>query len=235
LKSEDYLELPGITYNDIPVVLDQKALKAYREMEKKMLLEVDPETIVTAPGAAALSNKLQQLCNGAIYDENRGVHEIHNCKLEAFSELIESLNGKSALVFYGFRHDVPRLKAALAGTGLRVRELKTTEDEDEWNAGRVDVLLTHPVSSAYGLNLQDGGNHVIWFGLNWNLELYLQANDRLNRQGQMQKVIVHHLVVEDGRDEDILEALQSKGDTQERLMQSLKARIDNYKREEKLA
>lgn len=235
MKQEDYLQLPGITYNDILVVLDPKARKAYQELERKMLLEVDPDTIITAPGAAALSNKLQQLCNGAVYDENRGVHEIHRCKIEAFLELIESLNGKPALVFYGFRHDVPRLKTALAGTGLRVRELRTAADEDEWNAGRVDVLLTHPASSAYGLNLQDGGNHVIWFGLNWNLELYIQANDRLHRQGQMQKVIVHHLVVEDGRDEDVLEALQHKGDTQERLMQSLRVRIENYKREGKSA
>lgn len=226
LKKEDYLELPGVTYNDISVILDTKAQKAYQEMERKMLLEVDPGTIIAAPSAAALSNKLQQLCNGAIYDENRGVHEIHNCKVEAFMELIESLNGKPALVFYGFRHDVPRLKAALAGTGLKVRELKTVADEDEWNAGNVDVLLTHPASSAYGLNLQDGGNHIVWFGLTWSLELYLQAIERLDRQGQTKKVIVHRLIVEGGRDEDILEVLQYNGNTQERLMQTLKVRID---------
>ncbi len=229
LKAEDYLELPDMIYHDVPVVLDPKALKAYREMERKMLLEVEPETIITAPGAAAVSNKLQQLCNGAIYDENRGVHEIHSCKIEAFMELLESLGGKPALVFYSFQHDVSRLKKALAGTGLKVRELKTVADEDAWNAGQVDVLLTHPASSAYGLNLQDGGNHVIWFGLNWNLELYLQANGRLHRQGQGQKVIIHRLLVENGRDEDILEALQSKGDTQERLMQSLKVRIEKVR------
>ena len=226
LKSKDYLELPGVWPDDIPVALDPKSEKIYREMERKMLLEVDPETVITAPGAAALSNKLQQLCNGAIYDENHGAHEIHQCKIEAFMELVESLNGKPAIVYYSFRHDVPRLKKALKGMNLSIRELKTPTDEDDWNAGKIDILLTHPASSAYGLNLQDGGNHVIWFGLTWDLELYTQAIDRLNRQGQTQKVIVHNLVTEGGRDEDILEALRSKGDAQERLKQSLKVRIE---------
>ena len=112
-------------------------------------------------------------------------------------ELIESLSasGKSALVFYNYQHDRERLQKALAKTGLVVRELKTTEDEDDWNAGKIDILLTHPASSAYGLNLQQGGNHVVWFGLNWNYELYTQANKRLHRQGQTEKVIIHHLVL----------------------------------------
>lgn len=231
MKAEDYLELPDIIYNTIPVVLDTKAEKAYRDMERKMLLEVDTETVIDVANAAALTNKLLQLCNGAMYDEDRNVHEIHNCKIEAFMEVIEGLNGKPALVFYNFQHDIPRIKKALSSSGLSVRELKKPQDEDDWNAGKIDILLTHPASSAYGLNLQDGGNHVIWFGFNWSLELFLQANKRLHRQGQKEKVIVHQLAVVGGRDEDVLEALQEKGDIQNRLLESLKARIEKYKEE----
>ena len=144
-------------------------------------------------------------------------------------ELVEGLNGKPALVFYAFQHDLARMKKALAGTGLRVRELKTPQDETDWNNREVDILLAHPASAAYGLNLQDGGNHVIWFGLNWSLELYQQANKRLHRQGQTEKVILHHLVVEGGVDEDVLEALGDKCATQDNLMLALKARIEKYK------
>ena len=137
--------------------------------------------------------------------------------------------GKSALVFYNYQHDRDRIKKALSKTGLVVRELKTTEDEDDWNAGKIDILLTHPASSAYGLNLQEGGNHVIWFGLTWNYELYSQANKRLHRQGQKEKVIVHHLVCEGTRDEDVMNALKRKDDVQKFVMDSLKARIKKIK------
>ena len=140
-------------------------------------------------------------------------------------ELIESLQGKPALVFYNFQHDRIRLLEALKKTKLRVRELKNTRDEDNWNAGQIDILLTHPASSAYGLNLQQGGNHVIWFGLTWNYELYTQAHKRLHRQGQTERVIIHHLVCADTRDEDVMKALEKKDDVQAWVMQSLKARI----------
>lgn len=169
--------------------------------------------------------------NGAIYDEDRNVHEIHNCKIEAFMELVESLQGKPALVFYNFQHDKERVLKALAKTGLRVRELKTTQDEDDWNNREIDILLTHPASSAYGLNLQHGGNHVIWFGLTWNYELYTQANKRLHRQGQTEKVIIHQLVCDGTRDEDVVQALERKDDVQNYVMQSLKARIKRIKEE----
>jgi SNF2 family DNA or RNA helicase len=141
-------------------------------------------------------------------------------------ELVEGLNGKPALVFYNFQHDLARIQAALKGSGLKVRELKTPQDEEDWNARKIDILLAHPASAAYGLNLQQGGNHVIWFGLNWSLELYQQANKRLHRQGQTEKVIIHHLAVEGGVDEDVIEALEDKGSTQDRLMNALKARIE---------
>ena len=226
MKAEDYLQLPDITYHEIPVELDAKARKAYLELERKMVLELpEDEEEISVASAAALSNKLLQLSNGAIYDEDRQYHEIHGCKIEAFLELIESLQGKPALVFYNFQHDRARILKALEKTKLRVRELKTTQDEDDWNAGKIDVLLTHPASSAYGLNLQQGGNHVVWFGLTWNYELYTQANKRLHRQGQQEKVIVHHLVCSGTRDEDVMDALHRKDDVQGWVMQSLKARI----------
>lgn len=230
MKAEDYLELPEITFHQIPVVLDAKAEKAYRELERKMVLEIpEDEEEISVASAAALSNKLLQLANGAIYDDDRNVHEVHNCKIEAFLELIESLQGKPALVFYNYQHDRERILRALEKSKLRIRELKDTQDEDDWNAGRIDILLTHPASSAYGLNLQQGGNHVVWFGLTWNYELYTQANKRLHRQGQTERVIIHHLVCEGTRDEDVMQALERKDDVQKWVMQSLKARIKAIK------
>lgn len=230
MKAGDYLQLPDVTYHEIPVELDAKAAKAYHDMEREMVLQLpeDGEDI-SVTSAAALGNKLLQLANGAIYDEDRQVHEVHGCKVEAFMELVESLQGKPALVFYNYQHDRTRLLEALKKTGLRVRELKTPQDEDDWNARRIDILLTHPASSAYGLNLQQGGNHVIWFGLTWNYELYTQANKRLHRQGQQEKVIIHHLVCTGTRDEDVMQALQRKDDVQNWVMESLKARIRRIK------
>lgn len=228
MSAEDYLELPDCISVTVPVLLDAKAQAAYDKLEREMLLEVDESTI-DAGSAAVLTNKLLQICNGAVYDENRQAVEIHRCKIESFMELVEGLNGHPALVFYNFQHDLTRLQAALSGTGLRVRDLKGPQDEDDWNNRQIDILLAHPASSAYGLNLQDGGNHVIWFGLNWSLELYQQANKRLHRQGQKQKVIIHHLVVEGGRDEDVMAALGNKDATQASLLESLKVRIEKHR------
>ena len=177
--------MPDVTFHEIPVELDAKSRKAYTSLEREMVLALPEEgDEISAAGAAALSNKLLQLANGAVYDEAHGVHEIHGCKVEAFLELVESLQGRPALVFYSFQHDRSRILEALSGKGLRVRELKTAQDEDAWNRKEVDILLAHPASCAYGLNLQQGGNHVVWFGLTWNYELYTQANKRLHRQGQ---------------------------------------------------
>lgn len=230
MKAEDYLELPDIVYHEIPVELDKKSAKAYYELEREMVLQLpEDDEMISVTSAAALSNKLLQLANGAIYDEDRQVHEVHSCKIEAFMELIESLQGKPVLVFYNYQHDRERILTALSGTRLRVRELKNTQDEDDWNAREIDVLLTHPASSAYGLNLQQGGNHVIWFGLTWNYELYTQANKRLHRQGQTDKVIIHHLICSGTRDEDVMQALKKKDDVQNWVMESLKARIRRIK------
>lgn len=229
MKAEDYLSLPEAIEHEIPVILDAKAQKAYNDLEKKMVLEIDSGEVIDAVSAAALSNKLLQLSNGAIYDEGHNWHEIHKAKIESFIETIESLNGRPALVFYNFQHDKDRILEALEKLKLRVRVYKSVEDQKEWNAGKIDVLLTHPASSAYGLNLQAGGNHAIWFGLTWNYELYTQANKRLHRQGQKERVFIHHLVVKGSRDEDVMEALKRKEDVQNYVLESLKARIEKYK------
>lgn len=230
MRTEDYLQLPDLITHDVPVELDEAARRRYRELERKMLLEIGEATI-SVTSAAALSNKLTQLCNGAIYDDSHSAYEVHGCKLQALAELIESLNGQPVLVYYSFQSDVPRITKALSGMGLRVRELRSAADAKAWNSREVDVLLAHPASAAYGLNLQDGGNHIVWFGLPWSLELYQQANKRLHRQGQTQKVIIHRLLVTDSRDEDIAAALDSKGASQDALIESLKVRIDKARKE----
>lgn len=232
MKADDYLTLPDCIDNEVPVVLDNQARKAYNTLERQMVLELEDEDL-TVTSAAALSNKLIQLANGALYDANRGVHEIHSAKIDALMELLESLNGKPALLFYSFQHDKWRILTALTKTKLRVRLLESVADQDAWNAGEVDVLLAHPASCAYGLNLQQGGNHIVWFGLPWNYEQYVQANKRLHRQGQTEKVIVHHLVVQDSRDEDIMKALGKKEKAQDYVLESLKARIEKYRSDQR--
>ena len=224
MKAEDYLTLPDVLYNDIPVALDTVAAKAYHQLETDLLLQVEEDTI-TAGSAGVLTGKLLQLCNGAIYNEVHQALPVHNCKIDAFLELIEQLNGQHALVFYNFQHDRDRLVKALDGSGLRVRVYAGMEDEDAWNRGEIDILLAHPASCGYGLNLQQGGHHAIWFGLTWSLEQYEQANKRLHRQGQEHPVVIHHLLVQDGMDEAVAEALKDKGDMQNALMAALKVRI----------
>ena len=228
MKASDYLQLPDCIVHDIPVELDAKAKKAYNELEKKMVLSL-PDGDIDVASAAALSNKLQQLAHGALYDEDHKVHIVHDCKIEAFLELIEQLHGQHALVFYNFKHDKDRLMEALAKSKLRVREFTGAAEEIDWNAGKIDVLLAHPASTAYGLNLQDGGHHIIWFGLNWSLELYQQANKRLHRQGQKEPVIIHQLICTGTRDEDLVEALGDKDASQEKVLESLKARIKKWR------
>ncbi len=224
MKASDYLTLPDVIHNDIPVALDASATKAYRQLETDLLLQVDEDTI-TAGTAGVLTGKLLQLCNGAIYDENKKAIKIHDCKIDAFLELVEQLNGQHALVFYNFQHDRDRLVEALTSTGLRVRVYSQAQDEIDWNNGQIDILLAHPASCGYGLNLQQGGHHAIWFGLTWSLEQYEQANKRLHRQGQEHPVVIHHLIVQGGMDEAVIDALKSKGDMQNALMAALKARI----------
>lgn len=225
MKAEDYLTLPDYVEDTIPVNLDPRAEKAYRKLEREMLLEVDDQTI-TAGTAAVLNGKLLQLCSGAVYDSENRVADVHGCKVEAFLELVEQLHGEHALVFYWFKHERDRLVEALESSGLRVRVYRGAAEEQDWNAGRIDILLAHPASCGYGLNLQAGGHHAVWFGYpNWALEIYQQANKRLHRQGQQHPVICHQLVVQGGMDEVVVAALHDKGDAQEALMQALKARV----------
>ena len=238
LSAKDYLTLPERIDNVRYVQLDARARKAYGELEREKILEL-PEGILDAGSAAVLTGKLLQLANGAVYRaaesviedkavKAREVVEIHDNKLEGFMELVEELNGKHALVFYNFQHDLDRIKKVLVKTKLSVRELKTPTDVSDWNAGRIDILLAHPASVAYGLNLQQGGSDIIWFGLSWSLELYQQANARLHRQGQRHTVYIHHLLAADTVDEDVMDALQRKGDCQMALLEALKARVDKY-------
>ena len=223
MKAEDWIQLPEMIVQDVPVVLKGAGLKAYREMEKTMVMEIGEDEI-SATTAAALTGKLLQLCGGSVYDEAGQAHRVHDAKLEALGELIEGLNGEHALLFYGYRHELPGIRAKLCG--VRWRELNSAEDAEAWNRGEVDVLLAHPASCAYGLNLQAGGRHVIWYTLSWSLELYQQANARLYRQGQERPVIVHRLLVQDGVDEDVAKALEGKDETQAALVEALKARIE---------
>lgn len=230
MKAEDYLELPEFIADDVPVVLDDKAAKAYRQMERELLLQVDEQTI-TAGTAAVLNGKLLQLCSGAVYDTESAAVEIHRCKLDAFLEVIEQLYGEHVLVFYWFQHERDRILEVLQKSKLRVRVYFGPADEEAWNTGKIDVLLAHPASCGYGLNLQKGGHHAVWYTLpNWNLELYQQANKRLHRQGQKHPVIVHHLLVQDGVDVDMAASLDGKKDAQEAMMEALKARIEKARR-----
>lgn len=238
MKAEDYLDLPDFVIDEIPVKLDAPARKVYDQLERDALLQVGEDDWVTAGIAGVLTNKLLQLCDGAVYDENGVAHELHNCKIEAFLETLEQLNGQHAIVFYQYAHDKDRLMAALSklnsgrgeGEKLHARVYAGAEDETDWNAGKIDVLLMHPASCGYGLNLQMGGNHAIWFGLTWNLEHFQQGNKRLHRQGQEKPVFAHILTVKGGADEDVIKSLTGKERVQDALLNALKARWVNARK-----
>lgn len=237
MKAEDYLQLPDFIQHEIPVMLDAKAKRDYDQFERDLLLEVD-EDIITAGTAGVLVGKLLQYCNGAVYNNDGKVVPVHDCKLDAYVELLEQFDGEHCLTFYGYQHDKDRILERLERYNkgrrdkLRVRVYKGTEDEDAWNNGEVDVLLVHPASCAYGLNLQAGGRHVVWYGLNWSFELNDQGNCRLYRQGSpFDKVFVHYLVVQDCEDEDVMETIRDRADTHEAVMRALKARIKKIKEE----
>ncbi|KZL93950.1 SNF2-related protein [Clostridium magnum] len=220
MKAEDYLELPERIDNIISVKLQKDVEEKYKKFEKELLLPLKDSDIV-ANNAAVLTNKLLQFANGAIYDENDEVVEIHNEKLKALEEIIEAASGKPVLIFYAYKHDRDRLKKYFKNA----KELKTSEDIKKWNNGEIEIMLVHPASAGHGLNLQAGGNIIIWFGLTWSLELYQQANARVYRQGQKQNVIIHHLVAKGTIDENVMRALENKSVGQEVLLQAVKARI----------
>ncbi|CAM4184892.1 DEAD/DEAH box helicase [Paenibacillus alkaliterrae] len=221
MKAEDWLEMPKRIDRIVPLVMGDKARAQYEQLERDLLLPMAGSDIV-ASTAAVLSNKLLQMANGAAYDEDRGVREIHDIKLDALEDLIEGANGHPVLVFYAYKHDLSRIKERFK----QARTLDTADDIAEWNDGVIPMLLAHPASAGHGLNLQAGGNIIVWFGLNWSLELYQQANARLHRQGQTQSVIIHHLVAEGTIDEDVMAALEGKAIGQDALMAAVKARIE---------
>jgi len=226
MKAEDYIDLPDRIDNFVDVYLPPAVKKAYDEFEKKQVLDLlDAE--ITALNAAGLSNKLLQYANGAVYDDDKDYHEVHKAKLDALDEILETSNGQPVLVFYTYKHDLERILTHFKK--LKPKKLEGSEDIKDWNVGKIPLLLAHPASAGHGLNLQVGGNIIVWFGQTWSLELYQQANARLHRQGQKNAVIIHHLVARGTMDADVLKALGGKTDTQEALLSAVKARINKYK------
>lgn len=223
MRSRDWLEMPERIDNVISVTLPPKARERYEQLERHLLLPLTGGDVV-ANTAAVLVNKLLQMANGAVYDEYGQAHELHTAKLEALDDITEVTNGKPILVFYNYRHDLVRLKAKYP----KARTLETPEDIKDWNKGRIAMLLAHPASAGHGLNLQAGGHIIVWFSLIWSLELYQQANARLDRQGQLEKVIVHHLVAKGTVDENVMAVLKNKTVGQDALLEAVKARIEKY-------
>lgn len=243
MKADDYLEMPERTDNYIKLKMPEQIKKQYDDFEKNKVLDlfkseqeyldnadkwVDKPVEINAVNAAALSNKLLQFANGAVYDENRKVFPIHDIKLEVLKEIIEDANDQSVLVAWTFQFDRDRIMDYLKK--YKPRELKTNKDIEDWNAGKIQVMLAHPASAGHGLNLQAGGNLIVWFGQTWSLELYQQFNARLYRQGQKNHVIINHLILQGTHDEDVIRALKSKDKKQNALMDSIKAKIDKYKK-----
>lgn len=227
MKVLDYLKLPECVYVDHPVEMSDAERKLYDQLKKDLIIPLEDGDI-DAANAASLSNKLLQMSNGAVYDENKDPRFIHSRKLEMLEDLIEAANGQPVLVAYWFKHDRSRILTHLAKAGYSgadVRDLKSSEDIQDWNAGKIPIGLIHPASAGHGLNIQEGGHILIWFGLTWSLELYQQTNARLWRQGQKNTVTIHHIITANTVDEDVLKALESKDITQEKLIAAVKARL----------
>lgn len=219
MSAADYLTLPERIDNVIPVSLSKKELAAYRKMEEEQLLELGDDDMIVALNAAAVMTKLLQIANGSVYTASGAVERIHDAKLEALEEIVDTTDSP-VLVFYSFRHDLGAILGAIEGA----RTLEGPQDIADWNDGKIRVLLAHPASVGYGLNLQDGGHTIVWYGLTWSLELYQQANARLYRQGQEKPVIIHHLITEGTVDEQVMRALQAKDTSQAALLAALKER-----------
>lgn len=228
MSKEDWLNMPPITYNNIKVELTSKARKEYERFKADRILPVvsnaiaesmddDYDSAIVAEMAAQVTSKLLQMANGNVYDDQRGVVHLHDCKIDALKELADTVAPTPLLVFYSFRHDLSALKEAFPKA-----EEMSEEVIEKWNSGDIPMLLAHPASAGYGLNLQQGSNMIVWYGLPWSLELYQQANARLYRLGQEKPVIIHHLITEDTVDERVVKALQQKDITQRELLDSLK-------------
>lgn len=220
MKAADYLKMPKLVINEVPVWLNPTEQDLYNSLKKEMVLSLQHKEI-DAANAAALSGKLLQMANGAVYDDNKDPIWIHDRKLDALEDLIEEANGKPVLVAYWYQHDLERIKERFS-----VREIKTSKDINDWNAGKIPVGMIHPASAGHGLNLQAGGSTLIWFGLTWSLELYQQTNARLWRQGQTSTVVIHHIIAKGTIDEDVMRSLQKKRKTQDDLINAVKAHLE---------
>lgn len=220
MKSVDFLDMPPLVTNVIPVELSEKERRQYELLKADMVLSLGDQEI-DAKNAAALSGKLLQMANGAVYDEEGEVISIHDRKLDALEDVIEGANGKPVLVAFWFRHDLERMKKRFTG----LREIRSSKDITDWNEGKITVAAIHPASAGHGLNLQRGGSVLVWFGLTWSLELYQQTNARLWRQGQKNMVIIHHIVTKGTIDEQVMRALKRKDRTQEALIDAVKANL----------
>lgn len=225
MKAIDYLQMPELLMTESRVQLSKQEAERYKQLKQDLVLDL-PEGEITATNAAALSNKLCQMSNGAIYDDENNMIPIHSRKLDALEDMIESANGKPVLVAYWFKHDRTRITERLRKLGVVYQEIKSAESIKNWNSRKLQVALIHPASAGHGLNLQAGGNFLVWFGLTWSLELYQQTNARLWRQGQQSEtVVIQHIITKGTIDEHILKALQAKDETQTALMQAVKAEI----------
>lgn len=220
MTAADHLQMPDLLTNEVAVKLSADERKRYDTMRHDLMLSIEGGEDITAANAAALSGKLLQMANGAIYDDAGGILKVHDRKLDALEDLIEGANGKPVLIAYWFKHDLKRIKER-----FKVRELKQAGDIKDWNAGRIPAAVIHPASAGHGLNLQAGGATLIWFGLTWSLELYQQTNARLWRQGQQHTVVIHHIIAENTIDGMVLKALGAKTRMQDGLIRAVKAEL----------
>ncbi len=217
MKASDHLKMPELVMSEYPVTLSHDEKAAYSKFKHDLVLSL-PDGDVTAASAAVLSGKLCQMANGAVYDDDQAMLSIHDRKLEALEDIIESMNGRPLLIAYWYRHDFERIKQR-----FKVREIKSSADIADWNAGRIPVACVHPASAGHGLNLQSGGSTLVWFGLPWSLELYQQTNARLWRQGQKNTVVIQHIIAKGTIDEQVATALKNKNTTQTALIEAVKA------------
>lgn len=223
MKSTDHLKMPELISSEYPVKLSEPEKKRYEELKRDLVLQL-PGGDITAANAASLSGKLSQMANGAVYSDTQEIIRIHDRKLDALEDLIEAANGKPVLVAYWFRHDLERITERLQHNKIKFSRLDSSESIRSWNNGELPVALIHPASAGHGLNLQQGGSTLIWFGLTWSLELYQQTNARLWRQGQTENtVVVQHIITKDTIDGRILKALREKNSTQAALINAVKA------------
>lgn len=229
MKANDYLNMPELISNHVEVEMSEKEMKVYQELKQELVITLGDED-VTASNAASLSNKLTQMANGAIYLDNHENAIIHDRKLDALEDLIEAQCDKPVLVAYWFKHDLDRIKNRLEELKVNFKEIKTEASIEDWNKGNIEVGLIHPASAGHGLNLQEGGSTLIWFGLTWSLELYEQTNARLYRQGQKDRcVVIEHIVTKGTIDEQIIKALEEKDKSQSRLIDAVKANLRKSK------